>query len=60
MAERVATLKREAFAHSAYVYGTDESPLLDHEVFKSPRGLRWATIELRVQTLIKLRTELSR
>ena len=48
MAEWVAALKREAFAHSAYVYGSDHNPLL------GSRGVQiaaWASLGLRLARL---------
>jgi hypothetical protein len=48
MAEWVAALKREAFAHSAYVYGSDDNPLLGS---RGAQIAAWASLGIRVARL---------
>jgi hypothetical protein len=48
MAEWVAALKREAFAHSAYVYGSDDNPLLGS---RGAQIAAWASLGMRVARL---------
>jgi hypothetical protein len=48
MAEWVAALKREAFAHSAYVYGSDGNPLLGS---RGAQIAAWASLGMRVARL---------
>jgi hypothetical protein len=48
MAEWVAALKREAFAHSAYVYGSDDNLLLGS---RGAQIAAWASLGIRVARL---------
>jgi hypothetical protein len=48
MAEWVAALKREAFAHSAYVYGSDDNPLLGS---RGAQIAAWASLGMRLARL---------
>jgi hypothetical protein len=48
MAEWVAALKREAFAHSVYVYGSDDNPLLGS---RGAQIAAWASLGIRVARL---------
>lgn len=48
MGEWVAALKREAFAHSAYVYGSDDNPLLGS---RGAQIAAWASLGMRLARL---------
>ncbi|MCK1603475.1 hypothetical protein IVB02_19015 [Bradyrhizobium sp. 166] len=48
MGEWVTALKREAFAHSAYVYGSDDNPLLGS---RGAQIAAWASLGMRLARL---------
>jgi len=48
MGEWVSALKREAFAHSAYVYGSDDNPLLGS---RGAQIAAWASLGMRLARL---------